>query len=294
MTTDREFETLVHSWLKEGGDALSERVAAGVMADLATTAQRRRTRADQPLALASRSDPVRPRLERRRDRRRRRRRRHPPRPTRTERGADRADAPEPSPSPSEPQIGSEPDPSKEAPSDNPSATSRGHWEAIDGLRITFDLPAGWSQPGGTGSSDVYPTPHVSGQKSDLAVNFYDDFETVLQDPCPSPYRQGGGTGTTPADLAARLRSATGYSATEPFDDTLAGYQGKRLTLQIPDSLDDCHYPPGLLLWIGRPTGFGSPSQRSTLWIRGRRRQACDDRGGLLPRDLRRGPCRPAS
>ena len=167
---------------------------------------------------------------------------------------------------SSPSDGSSPSPSKEAPSDDPSATSRGRWEAIDGLRITFDLPAGWSQPGGTGSSDVYPTPHVSGQKSDLAVNFYDDIETVLQDPCPSPYRQGGGTGTTPAHLAARLRSATGYSATEPFDDTLAGYQGKRLTLQIPDSLDDCHYPPGLLLWIGRPTGFGSPSQRSTLWI----------------------------
>ncbi len=268
MTTDREFESFVHSWLKEGGDALSERVAAGVMADLATTAQRR---ALPPIS----------------------RWRSLPTPTRFALASSAAviviaavgagillARPGPnvgptvptlpvSPSPSavsSPSDGSSPSPSKEAPSDDPSATSRGRWEAIDGLRITFDLPAGWSQPGGTGSSDVYPTPHVSGQKSDLAVNFYDDIETVLQDPCPSPYRQGGGTGTTPAHLAARLRSATGYSATEPFDDTLAGYQGKRLTLQIPDSLDDCHYPPGLLLWIGRPTGFGSPSQRSTLWI----------------------------
>ena len=87
------------------------------------------------------------------------------------------------------------------------------------------------------------------------------------DPCPSPSdRASGGTGATPADLAAKLRSATGYSASEPLDGILAGFHGKRLMLQIPDSLDDCHQTNGLPLWIGRPTGFGSPSQRSTLWI----------------------------
>ena len=91
MTADREFETLVHSWLKEGGNALSERVAAGVMADLATTAQRRpfppisRWRslpAPTRFALASSAAVI---VDRRR------RRRPPPRPTRPERRPDRTD-----------------------------------------------------------------------------------------------------------------------------------------------------------------------------------------------------------
>ena len=112
MTTDREFELFVHSWLKEGGDALSERVAAGVMADLATTAQRRalppisRWRSlptPTRFALASSAAVIVIAG---------RRRRHPPRPTRTERGADRADASrEPEPERRvEPQRRVEPEP----------------------------------------------------------------------------------------------------------------------------------------------------------------------------------------
>ena len=134
-------------------------------------------------------------------------------------------------------------PADPTPPASPSGRT-GTWEAIDGLTITFDLPAGWSQPGGTGSSDNYPTPHVEGPDPGVAVNFYDDVETVFQNPCRSLDRLSGSTGSTPADLAAKLRSASGYSATEPVDVTLVGFRGKRLTLEIPESLIGCD-PPGM-------------------------------------------------
>ena len=41
MITDRELDGLVHDWVRDGGSALSDRVFAGVVAGLPTTAQRR-------------------------------------------------------------------------------------------------------------------------------------------------------------------------------------------------------------------------------------------------------------
>ena len=78
-------------------------------------------------------------------------------------------------------------------------------------------------------------PHADGRYPDVAVNFYGDVELVWQHPCRySTQMNGGETGTTPADLAAKFRSVTEYPTTEPVDVTLAGFHGKRLTLQIPD------------------------------------------------------------
>ena len=167
-------------------------------------------------------------------------------------------------------------PASPSPSDK---AGRGSWEAIDGLQITFDLPPGWSQPGGTGSTDRYPTPHVQGRNPGVAVNFYDEIDRVMprppaepgvgpQDPgCRLPYGGNDDAGTTPADLAAKLQSDPHIAATKPVDVTLSGFNGKRLELQIPDPIvPDCYLSPGLPLWIGRPTGFAEAGQRDTVWI----------------------------
>jgi hypothetical protein len=277
MTTDdREFDLVLRHWLEDGGAGLSDRVFTAVMADLSAVPQRRlpgfvrRWRARPAtsrfavvatvsiaiVALAGFGLIL------------------------TRPGPTIGPAiPTPPANPS-PSAASSAGPSPtDAPSERPSAAGRGTWGAIDGLRITFDLPSGWSQPGGSGSSDRYPTPHAQGPAPGVAVNFYDEVETVWQNPCRrvsvtslvppearSGYLASGGTGTTPADLAAKLRSAAGYSATDPVDITLAGFHGKRLELRIPDSLADCDFPSGLALWVGRPMGSGSAGQRDRLWI----------------------------
>ena len=91
-------------------------------------------------------------------------------------------------------------------------------DSIDGLRITYDLPAGW---------DAYDVGarRLGSASNDVDVSF-GIVDRVWQYPCQMPYLSNKSTtGTTPGDLAAKLRSAEGYTATEPIDTVLAGYPG---------------------------------------------------------------------
>jgi hypothetical protein len=133
------------------------------------------------------------------------------------------------------------------------------------LRVTFTVPAGWEGNIGGPYAVFLDQPQGTG-----AVSF-SIFEQVYADPChndrgllnPLP-------GPSVDDLATALAKVPGLGNPIPVDVTVAGYQGKQLTLTAPASFAGC-----TLTWDGKfrvwvlPLGATNdltPGERDRVWI----------------------------
>ena len=147
------------------------------------------------------------------------------------------------------------------------------------VQVTASVPAGWT--GHIGGPYFVDLEASSGGGVSLSI-----FEKVYADPChfdkglldPLP-------GPTVDDLATALAKLPGLSATTPTDVTVAGYQGKQLTLTAPASFAGCTLSPdGYLVWE-LPLGgsyFMNPNERDRVWI-------LDVNGQRLVIDVRESP-----
>lgn len=143
----------------------------------------------------------------------------------------------------------------------------------DSLRLTLDVPDGWSGAG----ADLFLATGTEGP--DGAAILFTMATGLFSDPCQADY---SGTpdvvvGPTVDDLASALAEQTAYEATTPADVTLDGYSGKRVDLQLPsgDNPDalfnrgdrfgaECSNG-GYFLWDGSIYAQG-PDNRWHLWI----------------------------
>ncbi len=129
--------------------------------------------------------------------------------------------------------------------------------------VNVSVPAGWNgNIGGPYFVDLEPS---SGQGV-----FFSIFDTVYADPCH--YDKGFLSplpGPTVDDLATALANIPGLHATTPTDVTVAGYQGKYVTLTAPASFAGCTLSPdGYLVWelpLGGRDALG-PNERDRVWI----------------------------
>ena len=133
------------------------------------------------------------------------------------------------------------------------------------VRVTVTLPAGWNGNIG-GPYGVF----LEQAQGPGAVSF-EIFDKVYADPCH--YDKGPLSplpGPSVNELATALASLPGIEATTPTDVTVAGYQGKQLTLTAPASFAGCTLGPKdtSVIWA-LPLGATFemvPGQRTRVWI----------------------------
>ena len=250
MITDHELDGLVHDWVRDGGSALSDRVFAGVLAGLPTTAQRRGFR---PIG----------------------RWRALPAPTRFALVSSAAvvvivaagvglllAGPGPNVGPIVPTSPVSPNPSTSPSSSAPAPSAATHGvivDKIDGLRIAFDLPFGWESFGIASAGPRVPGPRTA------EVTFY-DIAAVNVDPCAQQlFVMRDKLGPTVADLVAAFQDTKGYDLSGVQDVAVGGYSGKQLRLTAPPDADQC--PSGFALFgaIGS-FGFARSDQRDDLRV----------------------------
>lgn len=218
MSTDREVERIVRSWMDEGVTALPDRVLDAVLDQLPATPQRRftwRLALTFPLTI----DPVRLAL------------------TaavvvalvlglRLLSGPSVGDNQEATPTP--------------RPSANPISVPGATWPLDPGiyslpsfpLGITFEVPAGWHS-----CSDDLVEQSVCRRPTDSALDTRVSFlivKNVVADPCsPGEEPLDPPVGPSVDDLVAAISSLDGFAASPPVDLTIDGYHGKRFTLTTP-------------------------------------------------------------
>jgi len=129
--------------------------------------------------------------------------------------------------------------------------------------LTVSVPGGWN-------GNIGGPYHVGLESEPRQGVSFSIFEKVYADPChydkglldPLP-------GPTVDDLATALASLPGVQATTPTDVTMAGHQGKQLTLTAPASFAGCTLSPdGYLIWelpLGARNTLG-PSVLDRVWI----------------------------
>ena len=228
MSTDREVTRIVRSWLEEGVTALPDRVLDAVLDQLPATPQRwswwpaRRlpqmnTRLRIAAAVAAvvvvaliainfapKSASV----------------GGPPA------AAPPTAKPSPTPSPIALYVGT---------NETQASLDPGTYVAPDPfpLRVTFTVPAGWVG-GVAGPYAVF----LNQQSGSGALNFT-IFNDVYADPCHYKGLLSPLPGPSVDDLASALASLPGLTTATPTVVTLAGYQGKQLTLTAPASFAGC-------------------------------------------------------
>jgi len=125
------------------------------------------------------------------------------------------------------------------------------------LALTFDVPSGW-----TG----FPTDALIGAggtvpPKGIGIAFL-QADGVHSDPCHWDHLgnqredQPGDVAVGPSvdDLVNALSANTSYTASTPTDTTLDGYQGRRLTLELPNDLDLTKCDGGIARLWGTPMG----------------------------------------
>jgi len=133
------------------------------------------------------------------------------------------------------------------------------------VRVTFTVPAEWQGNMG-GPNAVFLSAPSKGDEVIFSL-----FEKVYSDPCH--FEQGfldPLPGPSTNDLATALTNLPGLQATTPADVTVAGYQGKQLTLTAPASFADCTQAEegNFRLWelpLGAIYSM-SEGQRDRVWI----------------------------
>jgi hypothetical protein len=219
VSTDRDVERIVRSWMDEGVTQLPDRVLDLVLGQIPATPQRRAPwlarmipLANNPLGLALTAAVVvalvlgitlltRPSI---------------------------GDNAEPTPTPTP------------RPSASPISVPGATWPLDAGiyslpsfpLGITFEVPAGWHS-----CSDGYLEQSVCYTPTDFALDTRVSFliaENVVADPCsPGGEPLEPPVGPSVDDLVVAISSLEGFEATAPVALTVSGYQGKRFTLTTP-------------------------------------------------------------
>ncbi len=149
----------------------------------------------------------------------------------------------------------------------PSSLEPGTYAVADPFLVPFSVsvPDGWQ--GNIGGPYFVNLERASGSGAVL----FSIFDKVYADPCH--YDQGLMSplpGPTADDLATALARMPGVDATTPTDVTLAGFQGKQLTLTAPASFSGCTLAPGgsYRVWelpLGA-TNDMTPGERDRVWI----------------------------
>ena len=217
MSTERDVERIVRSWMDEGVTALPDRVLDLVLDQLPATPQRRVpwlarmfSLTNNPLGLALAAAVVvalvlgisllsRPRV---------------------------GDNPQPTPTP--------------RPSASPISLPGATWPLEPGtyslpsfpLGIIFEVPAGWhscSESLVEQSVCYTPTDAIEDTRVSFVI-----VENVVVDPC-SPGKEGlePPVGPSVDDLVAAISSLEGFEASAPIDLIVDGYHGKSFTLTTP-------------------------------------------------------------
>jgi hypothetical protein len=100
-------------------------------------------------------------------------------------------------------------------------------------RVTFSLPPGWFANMG-GPYAVFLDPSMGAVSADEGLVEFVIFDDVFADPChPDQGLLDPPPGPSVDDLANALASLPGLVATTPTAVTVAGYNGKQLTLTAP-------------------------------------------------------------
>ena len=228
MSTDRDVTRIVQSWLEEGVTALPDRVLDAVLDQLPATPQRwswwparrlpqmnTRLRIAAAVAavvvvalIAINFAPKSASIG------------GPPS------AASPTAKPSPTPSPIALYVGT---------NETQASLDAGTYVAPDPfpLRVTFTVPAGWVG-GVAGPYAVF----LNQQNGSGALNFT-IFNDVYADPCHYKGLLSPLPGPAVDDLASALASLPGLTTAAPTVVTLAGYQGKQLTLTAPASFTVC-------------------------------------------------------
>ena len=132
------------------------------------------------------------------------------------------------------------------------------------LPVTFTVPAGWEGKIGGPYLVLLDQPQGPGTVS------FSIFEKLYADPCHYKGLLDPLPGPSVADLASALARMPGLNATTPTDVTVAGYEGKQLTLTAPASFAGCTLSPDgkFRVWelpLGA-TNDMTPGERDRVWI----------------------------
>jgi hypothetical protein len=121
------------------------------------------------------------------------------------------------------------------------------------LAVTFAMPAGWEK--NVIASELW---NIADQRR---IGFY-TVDNVNRDPCGAdgtldPFQPP--LGPTVDDFVNGLAALTAVTATQPSDVSVAGFQGKRLTLRLTGAMPASCFDDVLNLWSGpqgAPTAYG--------------------------------------
>jgi hypothetical protein len=219
MSTDRDVERIVRSWMDEGVTALPDRVLDAVLDQLPATPQRRTSwlarmipLTNNPVGLVLTAAVVVALVLG----------------IRLLSGPSVGDNPEATPTP--------------RPSASPISRPGATWPLDPGryslpsfpLGITFEVPAGWHS-----CSDSLVEQSVCYTPTDFVFDTRVSFlivQNVVADPCsPGEEPLEPRVGPSVDDLVAAISSLEGFEASAPVDLTLDGYHGKRFTLTTPQN-----------------------------------------------------------
>jgi hypothetical protein len=136
--------------------------------------------------------------------------------------------------------------------------------ADDSVRITLTVPVGWETPPLnlgvwlTGKHNAAP---------DGASLFFERGGWLYSDPCHSTQPPDIQVGPSVDDFANALVSHPSLTVTTPVPVTLGGYSGKYMDLQIPSDISACTPSQPPEYWPWEPGFYAQgPSQRWHLWI----------------------------
>jgi hypothetical protein len=250
VSTDRDVERIVRSWMDEGVTALPDRVLDLVLDQIPATPQRRAgwlarrfpiMNNTMKIALAAAAVIVLAFI-----------------------GIgvlrDNAGGPPTATATPVPTATATPQPLSEGPLDAGTVVAAGLGPS-ESVSATFTVPAGWE---GAAGSCVLPTSGNNGPDG-MGICFLVVGTGLYSDPCHGSSGPADVlVGPTVEEFANALAEQTAYEATAPTDVTLSGYSGKRVDLQLPSDVASCDngaFTP----WAGSIHAQG-PDNRWQLWI----------------------------